>query len=94
MAPGCEYYLDTFSSLRSPPRRVIFRADGAEWAVFVEADRKPLEEYDLRPAEIVEVKASDGSSAVRAPDPARGLPARGGSTPRWCSSTAGRTPRT
>ncbi len=61
MAPGCEYYLDTFSSLQLPVRKVIFKAGGVEWAPFVEADRKPLEQYDIRPVEIVKVKASDGS---------------------------------
>ncbi len=61
MAPGCEYYLDTFSSLQLPVRKVIFKAGGAEWAPFVEADRKPLEQYDIRPVEIVKVKASDGN---------------------------------
>jgi dipeptidyl-peptidase-4 len=61
MAPGCEYYLDTFSSLQSPTRKAVFKAGGAEWAQFVEDDRKLLEEYSLRPVEIVEVKASDGT---------------------------------
>ncbi len=61
MAPGCQYSLDTFSSLQSPLRRAIYGANGSEWAVFMEADRQPLDEYDLRPAEIVEVKASDGA---------------------------------
>ncbi len=61
MAPGCEYYLDTFSSLQLPVRKAIFRAGGVEWAPFVEANRKPLEQYDIRPVEIVKVKASDGS---------------------------------
>jgi dipeptidyl-peptidase-4 len=61
MAPGCEYYLDTFSSLQSPARKAIFKAGGAEWAPFVEADRKPLEEYDIRPVELGVFEASDGA---------------------------------
>ncbi len=61
MAPGCGYYLDTFSSLRSPVSRSVSRADGAEWSLFAEADRTPIEEYDIRLTEIVEVKASDGT---------------------------------
>lgn len=61
MSPTGEYYLDTFSSLTSPPTRTVHTSDGAEWAVFRQADRKPLEEYDILPTEIVTVKASDGT---------------------------------
>jgi dipeptidyl-peptidase-4 len=59
MAPRCEYYLDTYSNLTTPPARTLFKADGSQWAVFVEADRRPLEDYDIRPTEIVEVRAGD-----------------------------------
>ena len=52
MAPGCKNYLDTFSSFQSPPRRSVFRTDGVEQAVLLEADRIPIEEYDLQPAQI------------------------------------------
>lgn len=61
MAPTCEYYVDTSSSLKNPTGRVIHTADGSEWAVFTEPDRKPLEEYEILPTEMVEVKASDGA---------------------------------
>jgi dipeptidyl-peptidase-4 len=61
MPPGCRHYLDTWSSLTSPPRRSIHTRDGGEWAVFQEADRRHAEQYDLLPTEIVEVKASDGA---------------------------------
>jgi len=61
MAPRCEYYLDSYSSLTSPPGRMIHKSDGSQWAVFVEPDRGPPEEYDIRPAEIVRVKAEDGT---------------------------------
>ena len=60
MGPGCEYYLDSHSSLTTPARRTIHRKDGTEWAVYAEADRKPLEEFEVLPSEIVEVKAADG----------------------------------
>jgi dipeptidyl-peptidase-4 len=62
MGPGCKYYVDTFSSLTQPTGRTIHAADGAEWAVLVEGDRKPLEEYDVLPSEILEVKAPDGAA--------------------------------
>ena len=61
MAPRSEYYLDTYSNLTSPPARTLFKADGSQWATFVEADRRPLEEYDIRPTEIVEVRAADNT---------------------------------
>jgi dipeptidyl-peptidase-4 len=60
MPAGCAHYLDTHSSLTQASRRTLHTRDGAEWAVFVEADRKAQEEYELLPAEIVEVRAPDG----------------------------------
>jgi dipeptidyl-peptidase 4 len=62
MSEGCEHYLDTSSSLREPPRQTIHSGDGSEWSVFLEADRKPLEEYELLPTEIVTLQASDGAT--------------------------------
>ncbi|MBI3665103.1 MAG: S9 family peptidase [Acidobacteria bacterium] len=61
MGPKCEYYIDGYSSLSEPPRRVIHTSEGKEWAVFLEADRKTGEEYEILPTEIVPVKASDGT---------------------------------
>ena len=61
MSPTTEYYLDTFSSLSSAPRRTLHTIDGAEWALYREADRKVQDEYNILPTEIVEMKASDGT---------------------------------
>ncbi|MBM3744875.1 MAG: S9 family peptidase [Acidobacteria bacterium] len=61
MPDGCAYYLATHSSLTSPSRRTLHTRDGAEWAVFVEADRKAEEEFEILPTEIIEVKAPDGA---------------------------------
>ncbi len=61
MGPRSEYYLDTYSNLTTPPARTLCKADGSQWATFVEADRRPLEEYDIRPTEIVEVRAADNT---------------------------------
>ncbi len=61
MSPACDYYLDSYSNLNTPPRRTLHTKDGAEWAVYAEADRKQLEEYDILPSEIVEVKAAGGT---------------------------------
>jgi dipeptidyl-peptidase-4 len=59
MSPNCETYLDTFSSLTTPARRSLHRRDGTEIAVLSDPDRRVLDEYDVLPAEIVQVKASD-----------------------------------
>ncbi len=61
MSPTCEYYLDSYSNLSTPARRTLHTKDGAEWAVYSEPDRKQLDEYDILPSEIVEVKAADGT---------------------------------
>jgi dipeptidyl-peptidase 4 len=61
MSPGTNVFMETFSSLTQPPRRTLNKVDGAEWAVFREADHKLTDEYELLPTEIVNVKASDGT---------------------------------
>jgi dipeptidyl-peptidase-4 len=61
LSPDCRYYLDTASSLSSPPRRTVHRVDGAEIAVFGEPDRTESDEYDILPTEIHKLKAADGA---------------------------------
>ena len=61
MSPTSEYYIDTFSSLTEPPRATVHARDGNELRVYREANRAPIEQYDLAPIEIVQVKASDGT---------------------------------
>jgi dipeptidyl-peptidase-4 len=61
MSPSTEFYLDTWSNLTNPSRRTLHSGDGAEWTVYHEADRKPLDEYEFAPSEIVTIKASDGT---------------------------------
>ena len=61
MSPNSAFYLDTFSSLNQPPRRTLHTTNGAEWAVYREADHRLTDEYDVLPAEIVKIKASDGT---------------------------------
>lgn len=60
LAPNAAYYLDLYSSLAAPTRRVLFTGDGAEWTVYREADRKLADEYDVVPSEIVSFPAKDG----------------------------------
>ncbi|MBZ5594184.1 MAG: DPP IV N-terminal domain-containing protein [Acidobacteriia bacterium] len=61
MSPDRAYYLDTVSSRSSPPRRIIHRNDGAETAVFRNADRSLTGEYEILPTEFHKVKAQDGA---------------------------------
>ncbi|MGI8961706.1 MAG: DPP IV N-terminal domain-containing protein [Bryobacteraceae bacterium] len=59
--PNGTYYLDSFSSLKRPLETVLRRTTGEQLAVLRPADLRPLEEYDVLPAEIVQVKAPDGT---------------------------------
>ena len=59
MAPGCGHYLDTYSSLTSPPETTLHNADGKELAVIRPADRRAIEEFDLRPTEILQLSGAE-----------------------------------
>jgi dipeptidyl-peptidase-4 len=61
MSPDATYYLDSYSNLTSPPRTVLHSIDGAELAMVHEADRKPIEDYDILPSEIVSFTTEDGT---------------------------------
>jgi dipeptidyl-peptidase-4 len=61
LSPVFDYYLDSYSSLTHPTRRTIHTIDGQQWAVYREADRKFMDEYDLLPTQILTIKASDGT---------------------------------
>jgi len=61
MSPDAAMYVDSFSSLTEPPGKTLYRSDGTELAVLREPNRAPLEEYEIRPVEIVPVRASDGA---------------------------------
>ncbi len=61
MGPGGRYYLDTESSLVSPPRTTLHSSDGSGLGVFREADRKQMEEYDILPTEMVTFTGPDGT---------------------------------
>ncbi len=61
ISPTCDFYLDTSSSLTRPSRRTLHSRDGVELAVLREADRRPLDEYEILPTEIVQVRAQDGA---------------------------------
>lgn len=57
ISPTAEYYMDTASSLATPPRRTLHESDGAQIAVFKESTPPDCE---ILPTEIVKLKAADG----------------------------------
>ncbi len=61
MAPGCGSYLDTWSSLTEPPRKVLRDAKGRLLAELTPPDRKVTAEFRLLPNELVDFRGSDGT---------------------------------
>jgi len=62
MGADAAFYVDTFSSLNTPPRRSVHTLDGALWSVCGEADDSLREQYERLPVEIAPVKAADGET--------------------------------
>jgi dipeptidyl-peptidase-4 len=61
LAPNAAYYADDYSSLSSPRQRTFYKSDNTETRQY-RSDTKPSpDEYEILPAEIVQVKASDGT---------------------------------
>ena len=57
MAPDCRHFLDTYSSLISPPETTLNETrNNKELAVFSPADKRSSDEFDLRPAELHRVE--------------------------------------
>lgn len=61
MSPACDFYLDTFSSLETPPRTAMHDSTGKELRVLRETDRKILEEYEILKTEIHRFHGADGT---------------------------------
>jgi len=59
---GGRNYLDTFSSLTSPPESTLHDGSGAQLAVFRAADRAIENEYQIQPEEAVTVTLKDGTT--------------------------------
>ena len=58
MSPTTEYYMDTASSITTPPRRTLNESDGSQIAVYQEATPPDVE---ILPTELIKLKASDGT---------------------------------
>lgn len=62
LEPDCRYYLDTFSSIVTPPRVSLHSRDGKLMDVIEPNRLKELfEEYELSPPEFISVPADDGT---------------------------------
>ena len=62
MAPSHGHFVDTYSSVDTPPRSVLRRADGELVLALSEADISRLEEVGWAPPREVVVKAADGQT--------------------------------
>ena len=62
MAPSHEYFVDTYSTVDTPPHSVLRRADGELVLTLSEADISRLEEAGWTPPREVVVKAADGQT--------------------------------
>jgi dipeptidyl-peptidase-4 len=58
VSSGGAYYLDSYSTLKSPPRTTLHSGDGAELGVYRDA---ATNEYEILPTEIVKFKGADGT---------------------------------
>jgi len=61
MAPGCAYYIDTWSSLAEPPRSILRSTDGAVEHVLRAANREETDKYEILPVEILSFRGRDGA---------------------------------
>jgi dipeptidyl-peptidase-4 len=62
MAPKCGHYFDSYSSHAVPPRTTVYKNDGSDYLEWRKPDTKATDQYEILPSEIVEVKASDGTT--------------------------------
>jgi dipeptidyl-peptidase-4 len=61
MSPNAAWYADDYSSLTTTRQRTFYTSDGSELRAFRTADPAPSADFDILPAEIVHVKATDGT---------------------------------
>ena len=59
MGPGARFYLDTFSSVSSPPRATLHAGDGTELGVYREQNRRLTEDFAILPTELVSFAGPD-----------------------------------
>lgn len=57
---GAAYYLDTYSTLKSPWKTTLHAGDGTELGIYRDADTKQADEFEILPTEIVKFKGPGG----------------------------------
>src|SRR6185295_13962794 len=61
MGPGGRFYLDTFSSVSSPPRTTLHSGEGRELGIYREAEARIAGQYQILPTELLSFKGPDGT---------------------------------
>ncbi len=61
MSPDCEHYLDDYTGLATPPRRLLRRTGETDGPVIADPNRPLLDRFEFLSPEIVELKAADGA---------------------------------
>jgi dipeptidyl-peptidase-4 len=61
MGSGGYVYLDTFSSVSSPPRTTVHAGDGRDLGVYREQNRRITEDYEILPTELINFQSPDGT---------------------------------
>jgi len=61
MGPEGHFYLDTFSSLSSPPSATVHEGDGRELGVYRERNSRLIEDYQILPTELLSFRTPDGT---------------------------------
>jgi len=71
LAPNGQHFIETYSSVESPPQSRIYKSDGS-FVANLDQPENHLNEYSLATTELVEVKAADGATLyarlVKPPD--------------------------
>ena len=72
IAPDASAFVDTYSSVMSPPRQDLYRMNGTRAATIDENKVSELAEYDLSPVKFLNLSADDGTklyaSIIQPPD--------------------------
>lgn len=58
MSPTTRYFMDSASSMGTPPRRTLYESDGSQISVYKES---APQEFEILPTEIVKLKSADGA---------------------------------
>jgi len=66
VSDDCRHFVDTFSSVLSPPRATIHDASGSRLAVLEDNPTAELDELELSEPEFIQIEAADGRTPLNA----------------------------